>query len=216
MVRDGYTRGIYGPLGSHWQLKGETMFYSKSTGGFYDPAIHTAIPADAVEITESYHADLLAAQSAGKLIEPDVNGYPIAVDPPPPTLAEAQADALAAIDIAAGVARSRYITTVNGQDATYLLKAADADRYKAAGYPDAQIASYPWVLAKAKAMVAVPAAADYQTAADLIIATRDAWVVKGAAIEEARERGKAAVSAALNVAGVATARAAAEAELAAL
>ena len=88
MVRDGYTRGIYGPLGSHWQLKGETMFYSKSTGGFYDPAIHTAIPADAVEITESYHADLLAAQSAGKRIEPDVNGYPIAVDPPPPTDAE--------------------------------------------------------------------------------------------------------------------------------
>ena len=125
-------------------------------------------------------------------------------------------DALSAIDTAAGAARARYITTANGQESTYLLKAADADRYKAAGYPAAKIASYPWVLAKARAMVAAPAAADYQAAADLIIATRDAWVVKGAAIEEARERGKAAVSSAIDVAGVAAARAAAEAELAAL
>lgn len=193
------------------------MKFSKETGGFYLPAIHGAdIPADAVEITAAHHAELLAAQSAGKRIAPDINGYPVAVDPPPPTLAEAQAAALAAIDAAAGTVRARYITTADGQESTYLLKAADADRYKAAGYPDAQIAVYPWVLAKAKAMVAAPAAADYRAAANLIIATRDAWVVKGAAIEEARERGKAAVAAALNVAGVATARAAAEAELAAL
>lgn len=189
------------------------MFYSKGTGGFYDKEIHANIPADAVEITESYHAELLAAQASGKRIEPDVNGYPIAVDPPPPTLAEAQAGALTAIDAAAGAARARYITTADGQAATYLLKAADADRYKAAGYPAAQIAGYPWVLAKARAMVTAPAAADYQAAADLIIATRDAWVSKGAAIEEARERGKAAVSAAVDVAGVAAARSAAIAEL---
>lgn len=131
-------------------------------------------------------------------------------------LGGAQAAAQAAIDAAAGAARARYITTSIGQESTYLLKAADADRYKAAGYPAAQIASYPWVLAKARAASASPAAADYQAAADLIIATRDAWVATGAAIEEARERGKAAVAAAVDVAGVATARAAAEAELAAL
>lgn len=189
------------------------MIYSKSAGGFYDPAIHVNIPADAIEITAAYHAELLTEQSAGRRIQADANGYPVAVDPPPPTLAEAQAAALAAIDAAAGTVRARYITTADGQAATYMLKTADADRYKAAGYPAAQIAGYPWVLAKARAMVAAPAAADYQAAADLIIATRDAWVVKGAAIEEARERGKAAVSSAVDVAGVAAARAAAEAEL---
>lgn len=193
------------------------MFFSPTTGGFYTREIHgDNIPADAVEITDAYHSGLLAAQSIGKRIEPDASGYPVAVDPPPPTLADAQAAALAAIDAAAGAARARYITSANGQESTYLLKAADADRYKAAGYPAAQIANYPWVAAKAKAMVAAPAAADYQAAADLIIATRDAWVVTGAAIEEARERGKAAVAAAVDVAGVETARAAAVAELGAL
>lgn len=65
------------------------MFYSASTSGFYTPSIHGAsIPVDAVEITAAYHAELLAAQSAGKRIVPDVNGYPVAVDPPPPTDAE--------------------------------------------------------------------------------------------------------------------------------
>lgn len=190
------------------------MHYSKSTGGFYSAEIHGSnIPADAVEITADYHAGLLAAQSAGKRIEPNASGYPVAVAPPPPTLAEAQAAAHAGIDAATGAARARYITTVNGQESTYLLKAADADRYKAAGYPTAQIASYPWVRAKARSMVAAPAAADYQAAADLIIATRDAWVATGAAIEEARERGKSAVAAAVDVAGVEAARTAAVAEL---
>lgn len=62
------------------------MFYSKSTGGFYDAAIHgEAIPADAVEITAEQHAALLAAQSTGQQITVDEDGFPIAIDPRPPT-----------------------------------------------------------------------------------------------------------------------------------
>lgn len=62
------------------------MFYSKSTGGFYDASIHgNNIPADAVEITEAEHAALLDAQAQGKRIQADVNGNPVAVDPPAPT-----------------------------------------------------------------------------------------------------------------------------------
>lgn len=61
------------------------MFYSKETGGFYDLAIHAAIPPDAVEITQDEHTALLAAQSAGKRITADAIGRPVAVDPPPPT-----------------------------------------------------------------------------------------------------------------------------------
>ena len=65
------------------------MFYSKSTGGFYDTAIHgNNIPADAVEITADEHAALLEGQSAGKLIQAAANGRPVLVDPPKPTAAE--------------------------------------------------------------------------------------------------------------------------------
>jgi hypothetical protein len=62
------------------------MFYSKTTGGFYDVAIHgNNIPTDAVEIATEEHVALLAAQSVGKVIQADQNGKPVAVDPPKPT-----------------------------------------------------------------------------------------------------------------------------------
>lgn len=61
------------------------MYYASTTGGFYDTLLHgTKIPPDAVEITPAQHAALLAAQSAGKRIVADANGYPVAQDPPPP------------------------------------------------------------------------------------------------------------------------------------
>jgi len=60
------------------------MLYSKTTGGFYDPEIHgSAIPEDAVEISTEAHAELIAAQSAGKVIVADKKGNPKAVDPAP-------------------------------------------------------------------------------------------------------------------------------------
>ena len=62
------------------------MFYSKSTGGFYDREIHgDNIPADAVEITVEEHQALIEGQSRGKVIVSDENGRPILQDPPPPT-----------------------------------------------------------------------------------------------------------------------------------
>lgn len=65
------------------------MFYAKSTGGFYSREIHgDAIPADAVEITDTEHAALLDAQSHGKIIQAENDGKPIAVDPPKPTAAD--------------------------------------------------------------------------------------------------------------------------------
>ena len=70
------------------------MYYSKSTGGFYDTAIHgDNIPADAVEITGEEHKALLEGQSQGKIIAADKNGKPVLVDPPlpdpvPPTILE--------------------------------------------------------------------------------------------------------------------------------
>lgn len=62
------------------------MFYSKSTNGFYDRAIHgDSIPADAVEITAEEHAALLEGQSQGKLIQADAKGKPVLAESPAPT-----------------------------------------------------------------------------------------------------------------------------------
>lgn len=60
------------------------LYYAASTRGFYDDTVHASIPADAQPITDVQRANLLAAQSAGKIIEADANGLPVAVDPPPP------------------------------------------------------------------------------------------------------------------------------------
>lgn len=60
------------------------MFYSKTTGGFYSTEIHgDNIPDDAVEITSEMHATLFEAQSKGKIIAADANGYPVLQDVPP-------------------------------------------------------------------------------------------------------------------------------------
>ena len=59
------------------------MFYAKSTGGFYDAAIHGGnIPSDAVEITSDYRWELISGQSEGKIISSDESGYPILIDIP--------------------------------------------------------------------------------------------------------------------------------------
>lgn len=58
------------------------LYYSKQTNGFYDEVIHgNNIPADAVAITAQQHAELLADQASGKVIVPDANGAPQAVEP---------------------------------------------------------------------------------------------------------------------------------------
>lgn len=61
------------------------MFYSARARGFYSREIHgESMPPDAVEITAEQHAQLLAGQSAGKLIDADAFGLPVLRDPPPP------------------------------------------------------------------------------------------------------------------------------------
>lgn len=82
------------------------MLYSKSTGGFYSRDINgDNIPEDAVEITTEQHAALLEGQSQGKIISADENGYPILIDPPPPTAEQIQ-EAVTAARAAAYVKES--------------------------------------------------------------------------------------------------------------
>jgi hypothetical protein len=59
-----------------------TMFYSAGRRGFFHGRLHkTAMPADAVGISDADHAALLEAQNNGQEIVPDENGLPVARDP---------------------------------------------------------------------------------------------------------------------------------------
>jgi hypothetical protein len=69
------------------------MFTSKKARGFYDAAIHASMPDDVVEISAGNHAELLAGQLEGKVITWGDDGFPVLVDPLPPS-----DDELAAIE----------------------------------------------------------------------------------------------------------------------
>ena len=103
------------------------------------------------------------------------------------------------IDAAAGRARSRYLTTVPGQEATYTAKYAQAQAYIAAAYP-ADTTTYPWVAQEASRTGMTPT-----QAADRIKITGDAWAnVIGPAIEGLRIGGKDGLEARLTIADVLT------------
>lgn len=73
------------------------MLYSAQTRGFYDPAIHTAIPADAQPITAALYAALMAGQATGQAIVPDAAGHPVLAAPPAPTPEQIEAAVVAAV-----------------------------------------------------------------------------------------------------------------------
>jgi len=56
-----------------------SKFYSKTTGGFYDPEINIIIPQDVVAVTNDNYEALFTAQAMGKVIKPDAQGNPEAV-----------------------------------------------------------------------------------------------------------------------------------------
>jgi hypothetical protein len=109
-------------------------------------------------------------------------------------LAAAKAAARDAIDQAAGAARSRYITTVHGQEATYIAKYQQALEYVAAGYPT-DVSDYPWIAAEAEHTGLTP-----RQCADRCKEMGDAWAnAIGPAIEGLRIGGKDHVTAAVTV-----------------
>ncbi|UXY12086.1 tail fiber assembly protein [Kosakonia sp. ML.JS2a] len=56
------------------------MFYSKSTGGFYDE-YSVVFPDDIVEVSEQKYNELFDGQSQGKQIVADENGCPVLIIP---------------------------------------------------------------------------------------------------------------------------------------
>ena len=107
--------------------------------------------------------------------------------------AAAEREYLNRIDQLAGEVRSRHITIVAGQSATYEYKRTDAERFQADGEPNDPDA-YPWVAAEADAMDA-----SLSVAAQAILTNRDLWWQGGIEIERQRMKGKNRVRAATSV-----------------
>lgn len=117
---------------------------------------------------------------------------------PPVSLADYKTMAKGLIDVTAGKARQRYITAAPGQDAVYLMKYDEAKAYKDAGYPTiGGPDEYPHLTAEATSTSQTE-----QQVADLVIATRDAWVTLSASIEGERIGGKQDVDAGVDEAEV--------------
>nr|WP_314121394.1 phage tail assembly chaperone [uncultured Brevundimonas sp.] len=62
-----------------------TIFYSPSTGAFYDNSFWDApMPADVAEVTAERHAELLEATTRAQIIQAGPDGEPVASDAPAP------------------------------------------------------------------------------------------------------------------------------------
>ncbi|MEQ1967350.1 tail fiber assembly protein [Xenorhabdus nematophila] len=75
--------------------KNYNYFYSASAPGFvYRPYDNLGdCPDDLKPISDELHGQLLVGQATGKIITADKNGFPILVEPPPPTPEELQLQA---------------------------------------------------------------------------------------------------------------------------
>lgn len=157
-----------------------TLYYSQSTGGFYDSDINSRLPEDAVEISAEQHAALLAGQSTGQVIMPGKDGKPVLTLPAPShlhqwdgkewTLDKAATSQLLAESIDKGTdaindAVEQAYRHVTRFEAEYQLREQQAREYKAGGCKGdapAQVAAF-----------AVPAGKTPCEATDIIIAQAD-------------------------------------------
>lgn len=128
-----------------------TLFFSGATGAFYDDGLWSAdLPADIVEVTPQVHAVLMAAVSAGKILQAGPDGAPAAVDPPSPSMETLAAWARRRRD--AEIAGLRYLverhrdelalgltTTLTAEDFRLVLEHIQAlrDVPEQAGFPEA-------------------------------------------------------------------------------
>jgi hypothetical protein len=68
---------------------------NETRGGFFDTNSHgeigspdCTIPEGAIELSDELYAELTAPREDSKLVYPDADGYPVLIDPPPPSLEE--------------------------------------------------------------------------------------------------------------------------------
>ena len=126
-----------------------TLYYSQSTGGFYDDQIHRRLPEDAVAISPEQHTALLAGQSSGQVIMPGKDGKPVLTSKAPShlhqwdgkewTLDKAAASQLLAEAIDKGTKAINDLVDEAYRHVTrfwpeYQLREQQATEYKAGGY----------------------------------------------------------------------------------
>lgn len=156
------------------------IHYSTTNNAFYDSAIHSRMPEDALEISPEQYAALLAGQSAGQVIMPGKDGKPVLADPAPShlhqwngkewTLDKAATSQLLAEAIDKGTeaindAVEQAYHHVTRFEAEYKLREQQARDYKAGGCKDdvpEQVAAF-----------AKPAGKTACEATDIIIAQAD-------------------------------------------
>ena len=90
--------------------------HSASTGGIYIEGLHSNIPADAIELTDVQHEDLLKPKF----------GLDLTTD-------EQRARAKTRIDAAAGQARNRFVSTGALIEEEYRAAALDVELWRSAG-----------------------------------------------------------------------------------
>ncbi|RON01812.1 phage tail protein [Pseudomonas brassicacearum] len=61
------------------------MYYCAADGGFYDLEFHGSVPDGSLEITDETYQALKDGQEKGKWIVAGEQGYPVLIDPLPPT-----------------------------------------------------------------------------------------------------------------------------------
>lgn len=170
-----------------------TIYYSASKKGFFDDAIYPAseLPKDIVEVSEDTLQALLVAQMQGQSIELDASGAPVPVPVPAQSLASVQAQLCASIDAMADAAYVTIGSPSPGRLAEYQQASNDAQAFKAAGYPAADVP--PTVACWVTASGMTP-----EAAADNIISTASAWISVLQNIRAARLIGKKNVNTATN------------------
>ena len=154
-------------------------YYSKSTTGFYDSSIHTTMPQDAVQISDTLYADLLNGQSDGQTITADTNGNPILVSPPTPTLDQVKATQIAIINQACQMELNTITAPYPSSEiSTWPAQLADAIAYTANDQAPTPMLS-PIAAASGQTVASLAAlvlskAAVYQAAAGAAIGKRQA------------------------------------------
>jgi len=118
----------------------------------------------------------------------------------PVDLDKKRAEAKGDVDREAEQARLRFITWGTGQAMVYSEKSDEATDFVAAGYPS-DVSSYPFIQAEMNALGKTAA-----EVADGILVQKSAWIAIGAAIEEARLKGKRDIDDATDEAGILSVR----------
>jgi hypothetical protein len=169
-----------------------------SDGAFHDVPDGVPLPDDAMLVTAlpldsegQPFLDVSGASAAGEWVGSDGSVLTRA-DAEQRAEAMYETSLLAKIDREAGEYRQNFITTVPGQEMTYLEKERQARAWLADAAPDPENAAYDMLRAEADALGVTVA-----ERVPVIIAQADAWRWLGSKIEGQRMGAKAAVSAAV-------------------